>query len=185
MPDRLARFGRAFFLAGSAEKIERVGGFAGTPIVFRRRGLFDARALAFAWREKEIGFKAVLAGVEIVVTATQSIKRFVSAAFDDAALTNRFMLWVAVTTISTPASTALKPISFSRQAKARALASKSPLRRKTMGVPAKPPTRSIFSAEPAKKNALPNRASLSGIARKKGSRIFCSLSLFFLPEIKA
>ena len=42
--------------------------------------------VAFAGREKQIGFEAVLAGVEVVVAATQRKQLGMVAALDDAAL---------------------------------------------------------------------------------------------------
>jgi hypothetical protein len=40
--------------------------------------------ISLAWREKEIGFEAVLAGIEVIVAATERIEMPVIAAFDDA-----------------------------------------------------------------------------------------------------
>jgi len=74
-------------LSGAAEEADGVGGIArgtgGAAVAFRG-GVFDAGAVAFAGCEEEIGFKTVLACVEIVVAAAESVKRLVSAAFNDA-----------------------------------------------------------------------------------------------------
>src|SRR6266404_1117249 len=71
-------------LCRAAQQVERIGGVARTAIGFGGRGFLDTGTVAFARREKKIGFKAVLASVQIVVAASESVQRLVSAAFNDA-----------------------------------------------------------------------------------------------------
>src|SRR5439155_11541431 len=63
-----------------------VGGIArgtgGAAVAFRG-GVFDAGAVAFTGGEEKIGFETVLARVEIVVAAAESVERLVSTAFND------------------------------------------------------------------------------------------------------
>src|SRR6266404_1247909 len=72
-------------LCRAAQQVERIGGVARAAIGFGGRGFLDTGTVAFARREKKIGFKAVLASVQIVVAASESVQRLVSAAFNDAA----------------------------------------------------------------------------------------------------
>jgi len=44
----------------------------------------SSRSLAFTGRQEEIGFDGVLLGVEVVVTAAESVQSLVGAALDDA-----------------------------------------------------------------------------------------------------